>query len=57
LKTETVKAESFEVLVDKNDINVIGLQVNPSGRGRRPFVIPMARSTATDVGLLLLLAK
>jgi hypothetical protein len=52
---KTVHAESFEVMVDNNDENVLGLQVNP--RSGAPFVIPMARSTANDVGFLLLVVK
>jgi hypothetical protein len=53
---KTVNTESFEVLVDNNDTDILGLQVNPAN-GEPPFVIPMARSTATDVGMLLILVK
>lgn len=52
---KTILATDFDVLVDSNDENVIGLQVNPAKGG--PFVLPMARSTAKDIGLLLLVVK
>lgn len=52
---KTVMATDFEVLVENNNSDVLGLQVHPAN-GKK-FVIPMARSTAKEVGLLLLLVK
>jgi hypothetical protein len=52
---KTIMATDFEVLVDNGDNDVLGLQVNPSIGPS--FVIPMARSTAKEVALLLLLVK
>jgi hypothetical protein len=54
-RMKTINAGSFEVLVDNNDENIVGLQVNPLDSAS--FVLPMARSTAKDVGLLLLVVK
>jgi hypothetical protein len=52
---KTIMATDFEVLVDNGDNDVLGLQVNLSTGPS--FVIPMARSTAKEVALLLLLVK
>jgi hypothetical protein len=52
---KTIMATDFEVLVDNNNSDVLGLQVDPAHG--KPFVIPMARSTAKEVGLLLLVVK
>jgi hypothetical protein len=53
---KTIEAESFEVMVDNNrPDDVVGLVVNPA-KGE-PFIVPMARSTAVDVGTLLILVK